>query len=506
MDSIERHHCQVRLLDAQGEPVGCGFICGERHVLTCTHVVQSCIGNLPVMPGVRVMASFPFEIDPDFRAELRVDRAFDPSPADPDDRSALTRRDVCLLTLEEGQAFPPMAIAVRSSILTLSKRMNFIGTGVAELRVITAFGRRVRREGVQLEGDTGDFDAINRVFVSSLVEDKSIRSGCSGAALFNEEVGLIGMVAESQEKMTGLIIPIQVLREVAEIGGETVSAQVPPVRQAANVRWLRRLQSFDRERPVGDFRLLMKKYWSDGGRGFLCAVAGVSRDAPDRCRDRFGEEYLRACLPELADRQELIDMVDLGWPETRRSFDVEREYLRARNLFCEHVGAASAEPEAIRAAFNREDRPLVFFSRVDHRNFDSDHAMLIRRWADFITAINGERLERPLIHIFIVEMNEALFDPSSPQPEGALMEAYAGLCRVVNEGREEGAQLHQTELLEFFRVDTIKRWVGQAGRSMELDQDMILSLCDSAEAALEDKPYIRFDDVRKWVKALGVAS
>ena len=487
------------MLDGAGETVGCGFICAPRQIVTCSHVVESCLGRLPAI-GDSVVATFPAAEG--ITVRLTVKLAFDPHPAPGTDPRARLCRDICVLDLASDLHFPDGVGSVRSSLDRLTTGMDFVGVGVAEKEIRSAFTVTKARVGVQLSGRTGEFDTGNRVFASSLVEDMSIRSGCSGAAIFNEQVGLIGMVVENQEKITGLIVPIQIIRQVVDLPVGATAAAAPPVTSGGR-DWSRRFRQFDRSGPVADFADLLGRRWKKESRGFLCAIGGVTRDAPERCRDRFAEKYLTACFPDLAGSETLPDMIDLQWPTTQRSFDVERYFQRMRNDLAEKLGATSPDPATVRAAFNDGNQAKMFVSLFDQRNSTPAQIALLRRWGAYFAEINAERLAWPLIHVFLIELDDTLFEADSPEPDLKLREAYEAICDEVNAGLPEAGQLHPTELLEFFRVDSVVRWVKQTGRAMDLDEAAIGATGERAESALGDRRYLRLEDIRQWVGQIG---
>ncbi|ATY32529.1 S1 family peptidase [Sphingomonas psychrotolerans] len=492
MDAIARHRCQVRLLDGAGAPVGCGFIVSSSNVLTCTHVVESCLGRAPVFGDI-VDATFPADIE-GHRAKLVVQAAYAADPPEGADEQARICRDICVLGLAPDQVFPAGFSVAHSRLVQLAESLKFVGVGVTEMRAPSSFGRIVRREGVQISGDTGEYDGVNRLFATSLLEEKSIRSGCSGAAIFNPEFGLIGMVTENQEKVTGLIVPIQILRRVTEIQGVAVAG--------SDRSWLRRFRKFDRTQPVSDFGTLLRKHWLGDGRGFICAIGGVPRDDTSNCRDRFAERYLADCFPDLAGKETLPDLIDLEWPTTLQSFNVEQRYERLCNNLAGQFGADTSDPTTVREAFNQTNVATMFFSVLDVRNAKGAQLELLRRWGRYFAEINAKRLVRPLIHVFQIEIDEGLFAPGSPEPEAEVRKAYERLCDAVNADLPDAGQLRATELLEFFRPDAVTRWIKNTGRLMALDDVKIGMVTDSADRALGGRAHLRLEDVAQWVRQM----
>eukprot|EP01035_Chromulina_nebulosa_P012508 gene12508-16672_t len=100
----------------------------------------------------------------------------------------------------------------------------------------------------------------------------SIRSGCSGAAIFNEQVGLIGMVVENQENVTGLIVPIQIIRQVIDLPVSAAAIAAAPA-TSSGTDWSRRFRQFDRRQPVADFADLLGRRWKKESRGFDALLA-----------------------------------------------------------------------------------------------------------------------------------------------------------------------------------------------------------------------------------------
>ena len=210
MSLLNRVHCRVVLLDRNNRPVGCGFICGPRHVMTCTHVVCTALGNPPGEAWVGKTLAVSFAADRTTLADMKV------IASHPVAEGLLA--DISLLELCEGNAFPASFTIAGSILRSITGRLQIAGVGI-----------NVLDEEVQIEGPTGQYAGLNRVFVRAVdnSHDVSFQPGCSGTAVFDDNYGLVGMAAQRQADVTGFIIPIQILRQVWRLAETTANLPDP---------------------------------------------------------------------------------------------------------------------------------------------------------------------------------------------------------------------------------------------------------------------------------------
>ena len=475
MDHNGRLNCQVRLRDQGGSPVGCGFICDDRHVMTCTHVVASCL-NGPVDRGI-VECAFPGEKY--HRAKLRVIKSV-PTNADARDQQANLLRDIAVLELEPGSTFPANFQSVSSILASLDQHMEFRGTGI-----MTGF-----LEGIQIGGKTGEYGETSRVFVAGYHPDQMTQPGCSGAAVFHGHQGLLGMVTEVQQDATGLIVPIEVLRKFWPIRGATESALAGPTAEAAitrtaeplNKRMLRTFSDFDRVDQSADFRNAFDRNWNQNRSAMLCAISGLKEDVPLHCRDKFKNSDLKEFLRRNNIAASKIDALEISWPHDRRRFDVKDALARMKGVLAVHLRAPETTPRQIRETLNTDLRQLIFFSKLDQRTFGKDHLELLHNWAAYFCEIDDEPIDRPLIHFLIIQLNPTGFRPGSLAPNALLARFYRDLIARTNRKMPAGSEIESTQLLNYFDIDFLDNWIATNAETVGLDEQLAEEVRESARA------------------------
>jgi hypothetical protein len=207
-----RNNARVFLLDSNDQAVGCGFICGPRQVITCTHVVRDALGGADDFDAVRARVVVSFATDRTSQATMRIVTSH---PV----RDGLLLSDITLLELQdEDERFPRDFRIASSRLANLDRRLDIAGVGASP-----DFGE------VQIEGPTGQYSWINRVFVraSDGEDDVTFEKGCSGTPVYSDGVGLVGMAVERQADHTGFIIPIQLLRHVWRLADTVGTGEAP---------------------------------------------------------------------------------------------------------------------------------------------------------------------------------------------------------------------------------------------------------------------------------------
>ncbi|MCP1469023.1 hypothetical protein J3E64_000694 [Sphingobium sp. OAS761] len=500
MNSEQRLACQVRLGDAEGNLLGCGFICGQRHVLGCTHVVAACVGG-PLKKGDVVSARFPMA--PFHRAQLVV-RDFHPSDGTEAMGPAIHRlRDLCLLELAPGFSFPVDFVAATPMRGTLADDMPVYALGMGHLR--DEEGRWSGDVGgVGLRGALGDYDDLSRRRVHFRDEEIAVRRGCSGTGAFGPG-GLIGMVVEKQEARTAFIVPLAVLGDMwsfdleAPTAVQSGAAPPGPAAVPVNRAWLNAFEEFDRSDQVAHFRTAFKARWQDASGAFMCAIAGLDADLPLSCRERL-RLTLRPFLEKQGFSFRKFLAEEISWP-VRERFDVAGEFDRMRNVIAYHVGSDEAGAAAIRQGLNDRHQPSAFFSMIDQRHWGRRHAQLLRQWGDLLRELSSERLEKPCIHFIIFRLDAGQVDPAAPEPMHRLRRFYAGALADVNDRGVPG-RLAGTELLNDFMFDNVETWVERVGAEMDLDEDRIDDIKAQARRSLPLSERFRLDAINGWIRQL----
>lgn len=222
----ERLLSDIRIWGPGGNyPVGVGFLVGPRHIATCAHVVAFAMGNLHLAesatpPGGEVVVDFPACASLE-RIETRKGvvhtwraRGMDPAP---DDVAIME-----LSTPAPAQARPIFACAAAQS----GDRFEAFAVreGMDKPTVVSGI-----YQGLALP---------HRGVISAEIEDLAVRRGCSGGAAWNlTRGGVIGMVVEGQQLLTGLLIPIvPLLALCAQATGTMIAlnAKGAPGRPAAS--------------------------------------------------------------------------------------------------------------------------------------------------------------------------------------------------------------------------------------------------------------------------------
>lgn len=199
MDHALATRVVVRVLDAEGVPVGAGFLVGPDVVATCAHVVASAVGGdsfAPAAPRGPVRLDFPLFREPG--AEQPVATSADVlqwQPIEPDGTG-----DIALLTLREppppGARMPPLRRVDRLWDHTF--RVLGFPEGLSD--GVWATGR--------IRGEQG-----TRWFqLQAAVGDQAIVEGFSGSPVWDEETGaVVGMTVAtdaSGRSTTAYLIPI----------------------------------------------------------------------------------------------------------------------------------------------------------------------------------------------------------------------------------------------------------------------------------------------------------
>ena len=174
---MRNERCRVRIVDASGRRVGCGFVADRETVLTCLHVAEYALGGRAPVPSDRI------GIITDAGAALSMEIV----------KLGSETADVCALKRCDGQRFAATDCALWAR-----------GSPGAEY---TGLGTTAEVDEINLSGQLGPM-APGEVeqLVTARDSDTKIDPGCSGAALFKVPDGpLIGMVTDWQQDRSGRI-------------------------------------------------------------------------------------------------------------------------------------------------------------------------------------------------------------------------------------------------------------------------------------------------------------
>ena len=500
MDSLKRFACQVRLLGEARTPLGCGFICGSRHVLSCTHVVEDCLGE-SVSVGASVSVSFP--IAQGHEATLRV-RAFRPIESFHSGKEMDPMNDLCLLELDEKSSFPKAAVAVTAlpDSPEDDTRIHALGLG----RLSTEHGELSDDAGeVDIKGALGGFETLSRRRLYSGEKELSVRPGCSGTGAFAAG-NLVGMVVEKQERQTALIIPVEVLTGMWNFELRTPGSEVPvlsskPTESFVRVNLVKPFEEFDRVDQVSTFKLAFKESWKKSSSALMCTIAGLDDDLPMSCRDRLRLE-MRPSLEAMGINFATFVPDEIRWPQRDR-FDVVSELARMKNSLVLYAGSDEQSAAAICQGLNDTLQPMALYSEIDQRHWSRRHIILLKRWGDLlqeISSVPGKTLEKPLIHFLIIRFDARDFAPLADEPAARLRRFYELVDVEVNE-RGRHRRLTPIDMLNDFNIEYVKTWLTKVGGRLALSEDHIASLKRQAGKRLPPGP-LRMKAVEDWVYRL----
>lgn len=498
MIAIDRLNCQVRLADADGGLHGCGVISGPRHVLTCTHVVEDCLGSI----SVGAMIDVRFSGFGDARATMTVGEFYPVAPDADAAAEARLRRDICVLELAPGSTFPVGFVTASAYRGDLSEDLDFSGLGLGAFEEEAGL---VVVRNVDLKGRTGSYSEPNRMFVSGREDDQLIRPGCSGTAAFAGAQGLIGLIVEEQGAKSGFIIPIEILRRVwnfddgAIAADPTAPASTAPVSIAEplNQRFLAEFDFFDREQQVVQFSRFFDINWKQARRGFVCAIAGLDDDLPPQCRDRI-RNHLKPFFEKQGFKATKIFAYEIGWP-TEERFDVAQRLDEMIGKLQLHVGADEADVDALRTGLNERLAPAVFYSIVDQRYWGKRHVLLLQSWSDMLARISATALEKPLIHFLIVRLDKMQVQVAAPEPDARLERFYRDLDADVNR-KAVVRRIERTDRLRHFERDFVENWVEQVGAKLGLEERTLAAVQRNVCDFLPERESFRLEKVEKWIR------
>jgi hypothetical protein len=485
--SEDRNAATVRFWNRRGEAVGVGFVVGQGLVMTCAHVVAVSLGRAevqfePAKPTEAV--EIDFFADPDHSrkkatvVEWRPRRQSGSGRDEPDDVAVL---ELCL-----GEQVPQAAKSAP------------VGVGCESGDKVRAIGvARNIPDGRGVEGHVGEM-LVGRWSFTTTNADVAVREGCSGAAVWAPgRGGVVGMVVEMQQEMTGLFLPLSALRKVwPELrGGPAVapSAVAPP--RALNQRLTSQIKACDRQDQESYCETALADRWDLQRRPLICVIAGVADDMPEVCQDRCQERTLYPRLKKMnVNTGKLGIRRKLTWPNQRR-FNVDEALDALKSGLRLNIGADDTSAESLRRAYNEGLRAWIFYSEIDHRWIGEHHTTLMRRWAAFLQELG--QISYPLSHFVLLTLDAGRWNPSAPSPDAALRGYYRGIVKDLL-----AAEVRALPLLQSLKTRDVEDWLDELAGELELAPGDIEGLKFQVQTRLRPINPLRLQDVQAWAQKL----
>lgn len=483
-------------------PVGSGFVVGDRHVMTCAHVVGDSAGKRQELRG---SAQAPVDLD------VRIDMPLAPG------RFAVARVVAAKwrpeLRLPSGEGLDDAAVLELCEGSTLPSGAREVGKTrrVEDDDPIRGLGVSLQQPtGVVIRGVYQGLVSLNRFHILADAVDEAIRPGCSGAAAWNSvRGGVAGMVVEMQQTLTGRVIPIELLEEIWRFEWEdrldgSVSRRpaVPASRSQIVPRLKEELRSFDRVQQIGRFEGLLSRQWDRGKKPLVCTIAGLEPDKPEWCRDKCRHVGLDRRFQKLKIRADRVNMIALSWPDSP-DFDGEAAYSGLINEVRAHLDPRNDSAGAFRLAYNAMLNPVVFYSNLDERAVragEAAHTGLLRRWIQFWDEVGDKPLKKPFVHFLLLKLERPLpgFDQADAQ-SGAYRSFYERLLAGVGVDQKDSLPL-----LGFCSLDEVDTWLQNIARDVRLGKTQLARLRSEAEAMFRRRPNPRMADLAEWLEELDV--
>jgi hypothetical protein len=396
-----RLHASVRIW-GQDAPVGAGFVVGDRHVMTCAHVVADSAGDRARLRGRK---------EPPLDLLIRMDAPFAPGkfftgrviaecwrPETGVESSELD--DVAVIEIVEGE-LPASAVKVHKTRAVRDGDM-IVGLGVAANLP----------QGVAINGRFQE-NISNRFLISGATVDAAVRPGCSGAAAWNlDRGGIAGMIAEMQQSATGRVIPIDFLEQVWPFD------PLPPPPEDLKLGGLQSIAS------AGATRALVRVYGADIRRTSECAnvVGDLKRlhDLVDQLR-RSVYAPLRSVVQRLP------------------APDAFRDVAQQRGVFLGLRGriAATAGPPSFRAGeFPWVDEQLAYVA--------DDLTQALEEQRHDLVADAGENL-RQVVEVELTSLDSRIAEATRQLDLAALIARLQALRQDV---AESGVEPSRVEALD----------------------------------------------------------
>ncbi|KSB89102.1 hypothetical protein AS593_04195 [Caulobacter vibrioides] len=497
--------------NVEGVRVGMGFLIGPRHVLTCAHVVAESLGDTdawidnPAPPQAPITLAFAFSNLWPQPITARI-AAWWPQSSEVRARSDLD--DVALLELLPETFIPPADVVIARRGPKPESRTEVWGNGVSA----------DEQGGINFNGRVRGAVVGNRMTIRALVNDDEIVPGCSGAGVRSDD-GVLGMVAERQQKQTGLFIPIDMLLRAPKIAeawqlppptktlvGTLASQDAPPSntvigdedqwrRTPLRARLARYLHNCDRThvfQPLEDATFVGRT-----GRQPVIGVFGSQDDdLPEHLFDRFQSHFLVEAgvytrgeivrLPPKWKREEAT------WRMPGQSADEALKFLKRRLMRA--LDAESTAPSDVRAALRASSCSKTLYSELFADQLDAPDVELLKGWSAYWAQIAEEPLNRALVHLLCVKPSSQ----NGPVNEEALRERVSSLAShgdqvvVVNAG-----------LLACVDDRDLQDWLEEVAEHVPLRETEVFELHTRATSELLASGAMpRLNQLRHWLSQL----
>ena len=402
MTDEEQYRSTIHIANRRGEVKGCGFVIDGGHVMTCAHVIDFCregeatgaaVERSPVFEGFCVLG---LKDGAQFRLRPVANRA------------DLVDEDVAILELEPGERFHDDVTAVQWEPCV--SQLAYRGSGLAQ---IAGDDGIATIQPVEIDGIVGGLSTATRSFVRAAQSDLRIEAGCSGGAVFGKagERGLIGMVSEYLQDLSGTIIQAQALRdcwpaiERCRGGGNAAFVDLAPAPAAGGLMLADLDESIarcDREAQTDPFRDHIRVLEKSRRGALLTTIHGQTLDLPDRLSDRLCELGPRALVKRKSP--------DAGKPLPRPNIDMAKcaagdaAGMRAKIEYRlqDTLQSDRADIAGFVAAIRRLGRPLAIEVRASEAFVAEKGELAARIWTKIAAELSAKDLGHPLFIFFVV--------------------------------------------------------------------------------------------------------
>ena len=371
---MRNERCRVRIVEASGRRVGCGFIADREHVLTCRHVVQYILGDNSLVLGTHV------RIITDGGLALVTEVV----------KLGAGTNDVCALKRCDGQRFEPTDCALWTR-----------GEPGAEY---TGLGTTAEVDAINLNGWLGPMAAGEvEQLVSARDADNKIDEGCSGAALFKVPDGpLVGMVTDFQQDRGGRIYCAEALAwfwpglkpyDAAAAEAFPLLTAVQP--SAVPIGDL--IREVDRTPQRTTLALAVEANMLLTQGGFVIALfSGIADDLPQECAHALSDSLFRKIVAAMAPDSGR-KVLPRFWPIGDLIIEGLNPAATLLTLLGGELGAGGSSITAVRMALQRNLTPLAINVMAGSADLDRIDDGVVKAWADTLAALAMPESQQPVV-------------------------------------------------------------------------------------------------------------